>query len=161
MDLVQTLSSRFTGSSKPSRIELLEALEQLPDLAVLVQPYVTEPDEYPYGRNVIYKSDDVEIIVVNLPPKSQTFIHDHGRSEGCVRVVRGELVNVIYEVTGPDQVDKILEHKVRANQIFSSPEGIIHQMVNRESQRVVSLHIYAPPLKGLTVYPQPELQNTI
>jgi hypothetical protein len=39
------------------------------------------------------------------------------------------------------------------------PDRMIHQMLNREAERVVSLHAYSPPLKGLKVYTQPELLN--
>jgi cysteine dioxygenase len=159
MDLLELLSYQFGSLLNPSRIVLIELLSQIPDLETRIEPYVTELKEYPYGRNVIYNSDEVEIIVVNLPAKSHTFIHDHGKSEGCGRVIQGELINAIYEVIDQDQVRKIKEHKVQANEIFSTPYGMIHQMLNREAERVVSLHAYSPPLKGLKVYTQPELLN--
>ncbi len=137
-------------------IEMVRLLSQIPDLKHWLEPYVTEPNEYPYGRNVIHSSDKIEIIIVNLPPGSRTYIHDHGQSEGCGVVLQGELINVIYEATGDDQVHPIREHTVQAMDVFSTPLGMIHQMVNRQAERVVSLHVYSPPLKGLKVYAQPE-----
>jgi cysteine dioxygenase len=160
MDLLELLSQRFGSLLNPSRIELMEVLNQMPDLKTQIEAYVTEPKEYPYGRNVIYSSEEVEIIVVNLPAKGQTFIHDHGKSEGCGLVLQGELINAIYEVVDHDQVRKINEHKVQASEVFNTPYGMIHQMLNRQVERVVSLHVYSPPLKGLKVYPQPEMQST-
>lgn len=159
MDFLKLLSHRFGSLVNPSRIELMDVLSQIPDLDTLIQPYVTEPKEYPYGRNIIYNSNEVEIIVVNLPAKGHTFIHDHGKSECCGRVVQGELINVEYEVVDHEQVRKIKEHKVQASEVFSTPYGMIHQMLNRQAERVVSLHAYTPPLNGLKVYPQPELLN--
>jgi cysteine dioxygenase len=159
MELLELLSYRFGSLLNPSRIALMEVLSQIPNLDTRIEPYVTEPKEYPYGRNVIYNSGEVEIIVVNLPAKGYTFIHDHGKSECCGRVLKGELINAIYEVIDQDQVQKIKEYKVQAGGIFSTPYGTIHQMLNQQAERVVSLHAYSPPLKGLKVYTQPELLN--
>src|SRR5690554_2814207 len=160
MDLLKMLSNRFDSLLKPSRIELLEELSQIPELETLIQPYVTEPEQYPYGRNPIYNSGEVEIIVVNLPSNCQTYIHDHGQSEGCGRVIQGELINAVYEPIDQDQVRMVKELKVQAGEVFNTPYGTIHQMRNQQAKQVISLHIYAPPLEGLKVYPQPELQNS-
>jgi cysteine dioxygenase len=118
---------------------------------------VTEPKEYPYGRNIIYKSNDIEIIVINLPANSHTFIHDHGKSECCGRVIQGEIVNVEYEADDLEQVRISNEHRVHAGEIFCTPLGVIHQMQNRQDERVISLHAYSPPIMGLKVYAQPKL----
>lgn len=157
MDLLELIAFHFGSLLKPSRIQLIEVLSQIPNLKSEIEPFVTEPKEYPYGRNVIYSSDEVEVIVVNLPARGQTFIHDHGKSEGCGLVLHGELINVIYEVIDDDQVRKIADHKVQASELFNTPYGMIHQMLNQQAERVVSLHVYSPPLKGLKLYKQPEV----
>lgn len=159
MDFVDMISQQVGLLPNPSRSELMDVLNQFPDLSSLIQPYVTEPKEYPYGRNIIYKSNDIEIIVINLPANSHTYIHDHGKSECCGRVIQGEIVNVEYEAVELDQVRISNEHLVQAGEVFSTPLGVIHQMQNRRAERVISLHAYSPPIMGLKVYPQPELLN--
>jgi cysteine dioxygenase len=155
MDLPALLSSRFGVLLSPTLEELRAALNQISDLGTRIQPYITEPKEYPYGRKIIYQNDHVEIIVVNLPKRGKTFIHDHGESFGCGQVVEGELTNAVYEIIEKDQIHKTEEHHIPAGEFFITPRGMIHQMLNEQAERVVSLHVYSPPLKGLKVYDQP------
>jgi cysteine dioxygenase len=159
MDFADMISQQVGLLLNTSRSALMDMLNQFPDLSSLIQPYVTEPKEYPYGRNIIFKSNDIEIIVIHLPANSHTFIHDHGKSECCGRVIQGEIVNVEYEANEHDQVRISKEHHVHAGEIFSTPLGVIHQMQNRQAERVISLHAYSPPIIGLKIYAQPELLN--
>ncbi|WP_276355016.1 cysteine dioxygenase [Cohnella caldifontis] len=152
MDLVSLLAARFGRLTNPTLDELKEALLGIPDLAEWTLPHVTEPSAYPYGRNVVYANEEVEIIVVHLPAQCRTYIHDHGKSAGCGRVVQGELTNAVFEAVDRTTAVKTAEHKVAAGERFVTPHGMIHQMRNDNQERVVSVHVYSPPLQGLKLY---------
>jgi cysteine dioxygenase len=57
------------------------------------------PEDLPYGRNVIFRSDNFEAILMNWKPCQGSYIHDHGNSFGVVYVITDGGNNVAY---GPD-----------------------------------------------------------
>ncbi|MCI4171069.1 cysteine dioxygenase, partial [Bacillus spizizenii] len=75
----------------PSIKDVATSLKQMPFASKLSQPYVEEPDQYAYGRNAIYRNNVLYIIVINIPPKKEKAVHDHGLSIGCAMVIDGKL----------------------------------------------------------------------
>ncbi|MGG5775552.1 cysteine dioxygenase [Bacillus subtilis] len=118
MELYECIQDIFGGLKNPSVKDLATSLKRIPNAAKLSQPYIKEPDQYAYGRNAIYRNNELEIIVINIPPNKETTVHDHGQSIGCAMVL----------------------------------EGLIHKMSNPTSERMVSLHVYSPPLEDMTVF---------
>jgi cysteine dioxygenase len=105
-----------------------------------------------YGRNVIYRSSDVEAIVIHLPAGGRTSIHNHGESIGCAQVVEGRLTNVVYRSKGFGMVRETGKIDVRTGFFFAAPYGQIHRLSNDAGERAVSLHLYSPPLRGMRTY---------
>jgi cysteine dioxygenase len=95
MELLDCIQQHFGGLTNPTLKELGDALKRIPNVSQFIQPYIKEPDQFAYGRHVIYGNDVLEVIVINLPPYKETAIHDHGQSIGCARVVEGKLLNTI------------------------------------------------------------------
>ncbi|MEK8127775.1 cysteine dioxygenase family protein [Paenibacillus filicis] len=108
---------------------------------------IPEPYELPYGRKSLFHSDAMDVVLVHLPPGTQTWIHDHGRSVGCAVVLEGRLSNRIFtlDTYGFPQLQK--EYSLAAGECLLAPKRQIHQMHNAGPDRTVSLHIYSPALK--------------
>lgn len=49
-----------------------------------------------YGRNIIYHTNNLEIMVLYFPSLSKTPIHNHSASTGCIYIVQGSLQNILY-----------------------------------------------------------------
>lgn len=67
MELYKCIEEIFGGLKNPSVKDLAASLKQIPNAAELSQPYIKEPDQYAYGRNAIYRNNELEIIVINIP----------------------------------------------------------------------------------------------
>lgn len=154
MHFIDWIAARFGDMNRPDPGRLERALLDAPDAATNVAPHIREPDQYPYGRNVVFANDRVEAIVVYVPPGVSTPIHDHGESVGCALVVEGTLINTEFVPAAMDRttVDRAGESRVDAGGVATFPAGTIHRMTNGGPGRLVSLHIYAPPLRDVRRY---------
>ncbi|KOR80803.1 hypothetical protein AM232_21980 [Bacillus sp. FJAT-21352] len=156
MGFLETIKSTLDNLPSYNEVNLVQAVQSLNLTFNEVSKYVTEPKDLEYGRNVIYRSENVEVIVIHLPSMDKTLIHDHGLSIGCIFVVAGDFLNVLYKledkVSYPiyDQVEEFSQHE-----ILVVKEDTIHMMYNPTTSPVITFHIYTPPLKGGTTYPSP------
>jgi cysteine dioxygenase len=151
MELYNCIHHLFGGLTNPSVKELAYSLKQIPNASKSIKPYVKEPDQLQYGRNVIYRNNELEVIVINIPPHKGTTIHDHGPSIGCAMVLEGQLLNSIYRLH-ENQSELSSSYFVHQGGCLFSTQGLIHKMSNPSSERMVSLHVYSPPLQDMTVY---------
>jgi cysteine dioxygenase len=150
--LMDRLEEVFSPRKKPDMEELKKALSDLKGLLKLVPDYCTEPNKLPYGRNVLLRNEEYEIIVIYLPGNQATAIHDHGDSIGCTFVVQGEFLNKTYKLDPyrfPVQQD---EYLVQAGDMLEVPYGQIHEMKNLRKDAMISLHVYSPPLHNIKAY---------
>jgi cysteine dioxygenase len=118
-----------------------------------ITPYITKPENLEYGRNIIFKNEEIEAIVIYLPPMAKTLIHDHGTSIGCIAVVRGNLLNVVYDHKNNKSSPIYKETQMFSNgDIYHVTGDTIHMMFNPSLTSVVTFHVYAPPLNGGRLY---------
>lgn len=150
--LTDCISPVIQSIREPSCEQLIDALMRLKAHRELLAGDLPQPDELPYGRKVLYTSDDVEVILVHLPAHAATRIHDHGQSIGAALVLEGQLLNVIYRLVESGDALENEVHYTRSEELFLAERSQIHQMRNPYSERVVSLHMYTPPLCGVQVY---------
>ena len=98
-----------------------------------------------YKREVIFKTRDVEVVLIIWPPQSETPFHDHGKSFGLVRILKGEILEKVFD----KQTKKFLRETFhqKCGRCFETPD-IIHQMRNPSKTKTAkSIHIYTPRLK--------------
>lgn len=105
------------------------------------------PEDLPYGRNVIFRSDNFEAILMNWKPRQSSYIHDHGNSFGVVYVITDGGNNVAYDV----DYSYIATIPLSQGQFVEVPRGIFHRIENPTEDYSVTLHFYAPPLNGMKV----------
>ncbi|WP_068775676.1 cysteine dioxygenase family protein [Paenibacillus sp. FJAT-26967] len=152
MEITGCIRETFAAIKRPTLNELRIALESLPlekDMSALCD---AAPGHLPYGRQVLCRTDEVEVIAIHIPAGSQTAIHDHGQSAGCARIIEGNLLNVWYELDRSGYPEPFMAAALTEGEYMYAPRGQIHQMRNEGESRVVSLHVYAPPLSGTTSY---------
>lgn len=79
-DLIPCITSLLGSLKNPSLKDLRDRLSRIPEPDVKALPYVPEPGQAPYGRNVIYRNESIEVVLIHLPAYSETPIHNHGTS---------------------------------------------------------------------------------
>ncbi|MGE7185899.1 cysteine dioxygenase [Peribacillus sp. NPDC006672] len=156
MDFLESVKYTFDNLPSYDESNLVQAVQSLNLTFHEVSKYVSEPMDLEYGRNVIYKSENVEVIVIHLPSMAKTFIHDHGLSIGCIFVVAGDFLNVLYKLEDKES-NPIYDHiqEFSQNDILLVKEDTIHMMYNPTTSPVITFHIYTPPVKGGTNYTSP------
>ena len=146
MGLLSKINDQFGSLTNPSGEELQNRLLTLQISKEEIQPYITEPDELPYGKNIIYQTPDLEVVIVNLPGRIRSLPHDHGDSVACEFVVEGELTNCIYELTQEGTV-KLLRADVYPEQrVCSIGQQQIHAILNANEERTIILNVFSPPI---------------
>ncbi|ULT59784.1 cysteine dioxygenase family protein [Neobacillus drentensis] len=151
MELLACIHQQLGKLTSPTLKELGTSLKRIPNLYELVQPFITDPDQFSYGRNVIFLNEQLEVIIINLPPHIETAIHDHGKSIGCAMVIEGKLLNSTYR-NNENQTERAAAYFVQKGDCLFAPQGLIHKMSNLQDERMISLHVYSPPLLNMSSY---------
>ncbi len=99
--------------------------------------------ESQYARQLIFKTDNVEIILMCWLPEQGTPIHNHGKSDAITLVLEGEMT---YRTYYPD--DRKVSGVLRPGDIEHIPVGIEHEVQNKSKNKLVTLHVYSPPLEA-------------
>ncbi|NOU99147.1 cysteine dioxygenase [Paenibacillus planticolens] len=152
MMLERAVEQTFCKLQQPSLEQLSEALLSLNGLLYEVPAHKTEPRQLPYGRNVLYSTQHLEVIIIHIPPSAATAIHNHGTSIGAACLVQGNIVNSTF-VLDKDGYP-IVENDVfiKAGDCFTAPQNQIHQLSNPFHEPAVSIHVYSPPLRDVHRY---------
>ena len=94
----------------------------------------------PKGRcvNWLYRSEQCDIMLTCWEPGQASSYHDHQSSESVVYIMEGCVTVLSAEE----------EERYEAGQVIVTPQSVKHQLRNDAPSRLVTLHIYAPPLEG-------------
>jgi cysteine dioxygenase len=115
--------------------------------------YHYEPGDKPYGRNIIANNGKIEIVFLSWGPDQICDVHDHGESCGIVKVIKGNISNIIYS---PDRVSGEPIHQQEeyiVDDVFLEvPKNSWHQMKNNLQEFTYTLHVYAPPILDMQVF---------
>jgi quercetin dioxygenase-like cupin family protein len=89
--------------------------------------------------------------VIAWSPSAELDVHDHAGSTAAVHVVEGELVERRTDlVTGRS----LGVRTVRGGQTIRVAPTIAHGVANYGPGDALSVHVYSPPLTGMTFYQQ-------
>lgn len=105
-----------------------------------------------YKRNVIAKSEHFELLAVCWKSGQATPIHDHKGSACAFRIVQGAGREIRYENTPCCKVVPTATVKMEPGYICAAEDDDIHRVANAEGEDLITMHIYAPPLKGMRTY---------
>jgi cysteine dioxygenase len=152
MSLVDVIAERFARLRKPTPKQLRQALVDVSADEHTLEPHLGEPGVYPYGRMPLFVSDDVEVIAMNWATGRKCSPHDHGESFGWIQVVCGGLSHVLYTLDKDDRPVEFASRYEASGTVMFSARGAVHSMGNPGKCKMVTLHAYAPPIDGMTVY---------
>ncbi|MFD0676470.1 MULTISPECIES: cysteine dioxygenase [unclassified Paenibacillus] len=152
MKLLESIEQAFRSVESPAPHELKAIITGLELTSEKVAPYIEEPSYLPYGRKVLFQSEEVEVILVHLPQGRQTLIHDHGASVGCAFILEGQMTNIIYRLDGFGYAQEVGESHLKQHQFLYAPKGQIHQMSNSGEGRMLSFHVYSPRLAATKAF---------
>lgn len=151
MDLTNRIKNVLDSLKCPSKEDLKAALLWLDikinDLASLPEPTRGKP----YNRRLLYKSDEVELLVMNWS-QLECAPHDHGNSHGWIQVLSGTSLNSVYEINGNGLPTELFHEYHHQGRYFYAPKKAIHQMKASHNTDLVTLHLYSPPITGMMVY---------
>ena len=97
-----------------------------------------------YARNLILKTDNIEILLLCLLPEQGTSRHNHGKSDGVTVILEGKLAYTNYYPDGSTESGYL-----ESGDIEYIPVGVEHKIFNNSSSKVVMLNIYSPPLENM------------
>ncbi|NEW06014.1 cysteine dioxygenase [Paenibacillus sp. SYP-B3998] len=152
MKLLQAIEQTFCRLQEPSHEQMKSAIHALKERFSTIKDLITEPTQLPYGRNVVFSSKELEVIVIHIPANQATAIHNHGLSIGTAYLVEGSLVNTMFTLDPAGYPIPQQDHFIQAGQFFLAPAGQIHQLNNPFHERAISLHVYTPPLRSVNRY---------
>lgn len=136
---------------EPSPSEL-EALVRTLDVRREDIDDLPTPGLFPYGREVIFANEHVEVLVMNWAKRQECAPHDHGASFGWVSVLSGTPEHTLYSLNQRDVPVSFATRREATGGLFFAPRGLIHSMSNLTDDEMVTLHFYAPPITGMRVY---------
>jgi predicted metal-dependent enzyme (double-stranded beta helix superfamily) len=144
----------------PSRELRMDALEDLVSRLDLKDALVDEHIHFcedSYARNLLCRTPRFDMLVLCWKPGQVTSIHDHAGSLNVTRVYGGELTSRLFEEYDRPGPGRVLvraraEERLRKNDLSRVDHGEIHQLANTSDQDLVTVHVYARPLKDITVY---------
>ena len=104
-----------------------------------------------YGREMMFKNDHFEIMVMSWAPRDYTAVHNHGYTKWGAVQTFGKLEHSTFELAN-NFLSSQFKQKLVSGDIISVNQSLIHQMGNPNDENVLSLHVYGTPLKvdGIT-----------
>jgi cysteine dioxygenase len=150
MTLLSAIEQTFCWLQEPTHEQMKSALLSLTPLLHTVPNYITEPKQLTYGRNVVFSSKELEVIIIHIPANQATAIHNHGLSIGTAYLVEGSIVNRTFALDQEGYPLPQHDNLIQTGHCFEAPAGQIHQLSNPFHERAISLHVYTPPLRSVS-----------
>lgn len=113
-----------------------------------------------YGRNLVSKNENYELIVLTWLPKQRTPIHDHGSSRCWMWLMQGSLAVRNYDY--PCETKRGLncqgsvETLTTGKLVYIDDDLGVHSLANASNEPAVSVHLYAGPIPRCQIYNEAE-----
>jgi predicted metal-dependent enzyme (double-stranded beta helix superfamily) len=110
-----------------------------------------------YTRNLVCRTPRFDMLVLCWRPGHVTTIHDHCGSLNVTRVISGRLTARLFKPADQPSPDRCLvkldtEEKLGPGGFSRVDRTEIHQLANTSGDDLVTLHVYAKPLRDILVY---------
>jgi predicted metal-dependent enzyme (double-stranded beta helix superfamily) len=150
IDLIQgTIDERESLTPKLAGDLVAEANVQAEDL----MPYANfdHPVEDCYGRQLVYETDQFEVMVMSWNPGDYSSIHNHGYTQWGVVQVFGNTHHFTYQIK-EDELRFSRREIIPAGSVVKVNNALIHQMGNTSGEPYLTLHVYGvnDPESGIT-----------
>ncbi len=151
---METLHKTMTvldSLKQPSTEELKAALIHLEIELEDIKSELKTSEGKPYFRKLLYQNEEVEVLVMNWS-QLECAPHDHGTSQGWIKVLNGSSVNTVYELKENGLPSELFTKVYNKGKLFYAPKKGVHKMKAEEGSDLVTLHLYSPPIGGMMVY---------
>lgn len=148
--MVVKLRERMLGG--PGGVERPFTAEEMIALAKSVDIDSLGIDEFrrfkpgSYQRNRVHLNEHFELVVLCWEPGQSSSIHDHGRSNCLYLILDGSMEEDRFELDADGEPQKTGSKVYGRGGITLAPGHLIHRINNNTDARLVTLHIYSPPL---------------
>ena len=149
---------RLTLAALTHALDALRSAPTQPELDALLRSLELDPDElrpylvfkpHTYTRRRVFRSDLCEMLVLCWLPGQRTAIHDHNGSYGAIRICEGAMAEEIFALNEAGEVVAAGTHARAAGEVTGTDVPDIHRIGNADDgeQRMITIHVYAPPLR--------------
>ena len=143
------LTTALSEADKANYCDILRAINFSPKE---LSKYSSWSEDY-YTRNCILNCDKFELILICWCKSHKTPIHDHGGEECWVKVISGQLEEVIYGKNENDELTVLRTLVSKKNQVTYMKDFMgFHSLENTSDQRSMTLHLYAKPIRKCNVF---------
>ena len=109
-------------------------------------------DEKKYTRNLIFKNNDFQLVIMCWPINFESSIHDHNGSECFFKILKGVMLEKKYEIFG-EKLKLTNDNIITESSVsFLENNNDIHQVKNIHNNFVITLHLYVPFYQKTNVY---------
>lgn len=136
---------------QPSKEELRAALNDLNIELENIKSELKTSEGKPYYRKLLYQNEVVEVLVMNWS-QLECSPHDHGTSQGWIKVLNGSSLNTVYEVNENGLPSELFAKVHTKGELYYAPKKGVHKMKADKESDLVTLHLYSPPISGMKVY---------
>jgi cysteine dioxygenase len=117
-----------------------------------ITPYINFTNDR-YARNLVYKCEDFECLVLCWRPGQRSPIHDHANSICTVYTLEGVLSADNYRKTASGHIRVDYSEDFKPGSVLSIQTTEIHQVSNlSDVADLMSLHFYLGPLENSFLY---------
>ncbi len=154
-EAIHTLEELVAALSEGERTTYSEIVHSLQIPVSTFEEYCSWSSES-YTRNCIVDTEEFELILLCWEPGQITPIHDHGGEECWVRVIEGDLRETIYQEE-EDKLKEITSSVAKTNDVTYMIDFMgYHSLENLSSERSMSLHLYAKPIRSCNLFDEAE-----
>lgn len=149
---IQTLDELIVALSDEERMNFGDIIRSM-KLPTSVYESLCSWCDDSYTRNCIFENEKFELILICWEAGQSTPIHDHGGEECWVKVLEGEFKETIFKLNTYGKL-------VNVKTIVSKKDDVtfmidfmgFHRLENAFSQRSISLHLYAKPIRDCQIF---------
>lgn len=148
--LLQTLSDL---QQTPTQNELNRWLQKLELEMEALRPHLGFKAGT-YVRHRVFRNQWAELLVLCWRPGQRTAIHDHNGSYGAIRVCEGMMEETMFALDEARELSFASMRMRSCGEVAGTDIPDIHRIGNHEEsgQDLVTMHIYAPPLRVINTY---------
>ena len=152
MNLVSAIDELKHTAKEMRLADLRRFISKLKPEQSEIQPYIHFTDDR-YARNLVYKCENFECLVLCWRPGQRSPIHDHASSICTVYTLEGTLSADNYRKTAVGHIRADYSEDFRPGSVLSIQTTEIHQVSNlQDSGNLISLHFYLGPLENSFLY---------
>jgi len=143
---LQALGTSITGAQLSKILARTDL--SIDDVAAFATP---NPDSY--SRRRIARTECFEVLVMTWLPGQGSGPHDHAGSVSAFKILRGTAHETRHVQAADGLVDPIGARQLHESEAGVDQGGVIHSVRNEsETEPLVSIHIYAPPIRELRAF---------